>query len=398
MISISFTFAFGACAGSFLNVVVYRLPAGRSVVSPPSRCPSCGGCLKWYQNLPIVSWVLLRGRCQFCRCGISVQYPLIELLSGLLVSALALLIYLPDPGSYWAAVGGDWWLIRGFSGSWAAFICWNIALLGLLAMLLIDARTFLIPIEIPFIITLVCWVFWPVQALMSGASGFGGEWPIPQFGWAGSLAGAGGVLGVLVGMALLRTGLLRYSFHDYDEYLEDGEVLADYPHARREMGVELLFLLPCVGGIVLGWLLGLSIQSEIPPVVSALGASMLGWLVGGGIVWAVRILGTLAFGREAMGLGDVHLLASMGAAFGCLDPLLAFFIAPFSGLMWILIGQFGSRVFKGLGHQLPYGPHLAIALFLIVFLRPVVLELGDIFLPGLQGLSSDRLAHFIPSG
>ena len=99
-----------------------------------------------------------------------------------------------------------------------------------------------------------------------------------------------------------------------------------------------------------------------------------------------------------MGLGDVHLLASMGAAFGCFDPLLAFFIAPFSGLMWILIGQFGSRVFKGLGHQLPYGPHLAIALFLIVFLRPVVLELGDIFLPGLQGLSSDRLAHFIPNG
>ena len=93
---------------------------------------------------------------------------------------------------------------------------------------------------------------------------------------------------------------------------------------------------------------------------------MLGWLVGGGIVWMVRILGTLAFGKEAMGLGDVHLLASMGAAFGWFDPLLAFFIAPFFGLMWILIGQFGSRVFKGLGHQLPYGPHLAIALFLIV--------------------------------
>ena len=90
---------------------------------------------------------------------------------------------------------------------------------------------------------------------------------------------------------------------------------------------------------------------------------MLGWLVGGAIVWGVRIFGTLAFGREAMGLGDVHLLASMGAAFGWFDPLLAFFIAPFFGLIWILIGQFGSRVFKGLGHQLPYGPHLAIALF-----------------------------------
>ena len=133
-------------------------------------------------------------------------------------------------------------------------------------------------------------------------------------------------------------------------------------------------------------------------MISALGASMLGWLVGGGIVWAVRILGTLAFGREAMGLGDVHLLASMGAAFGWVDPLLAFFLAPFFGLTWILIGQFGSRVLKGLGHQLPYGPHLAIALFLIVFLRPVILELGELFLPGLQGLSSERLAYFIPNG
>jgi leader peptidase (prepilin peptidase)/N-methyltransferase len=125
---------------------------------------------------------------------------------------------------------------------------------------------------------------------------------------------------------------------------------------------------------------------------------MVGWLVGGAIVWLVRILGTLAFGREAMGLGDVHLLASMGAAFGWFDPLLAFFIAPFFGLIWILVGQFGSRMFKGLGHQLPYGPHLAIALFLIVFLRPVVLELGDIFLPGLQEFSSVRLAQFTPNG
>jgi leader peptidase (prepilin peptidase)/N-methyltransferase len=398
IISIFFMFSFGACAGSFLNVVVYRLPAGMSVVSPPSRCPSCGGCLKWYQNLPIISWIFLRGRCQFCSCGISIQYPLIELISGLIVTGLAVLIYLPDPGSYWGGVGGDWWILRGFSESWPAFVCWSIALLGLMAMLLIDARTFLIPIEIPFVITLVCWILWPLQALMNGTPGSGPEWPIPEFGWAGSLAGFGGVLGVLIGMLLLRVGVIRYSFHDYGDYLQGDEVLADYPHARREMGHEVLFLLPCLAGIAVGWLLGLRIESEISPVVSALGSSMVGWLVGGAIVWLVRILGTLAFGREAMGLGDVHLLASMGAAFGWFDPLLAFFIAPFFGLIWILVGQFGSRMFKGLGHQLPYGPHLAIALFLIVFLRPVVLELGDIFLPGLQEFSSVRLAQFTPNG
>ena len=80
---------FGACIGSFLNVVVWRLPRQESVVVPGSHCPRCGTALAWYDNIPVLSWLLLRARCRHCRAGISVRYPLVELLSaGLFVAML----------------------------------------------------------------------------------------------------------------------------------------------------------------------------------------------------------------------------------------------------------------------------------------------------------------------
>lgn len=70
---------FGSLIGSFLNVVIFRLPAGRSIVAPPSACGSCGGQIRPWDNVPVVSWLLLRGRCRDCAAGISVRYPLVEL-------------------------------------------------------------------------------------------------------------------------------------------------------------------------------------------------------------------------------------------------------------------------------------------------------------------------------
>jgi leader peptidase (prepilin peptidase) / N-methyltransferase len=74
-----YAFLFGAIFGSFLNVCILRLPREQSVVRPRSRCPNCGHQLDWFENLPIVSWIALRGRCRCCDERISVQYPLIEL-------------------------------------------------------------------------------------------------------------------------------------------------------------------------------------------------------------------------------------------------------------------------------------------------------------------------------
>ena len=74
----AFAAAFGAVAGSFLNVCIYRLPLGKSVVWPASACPHCGRLLSWYENIPIVSWAVLRGRCRTCGAPIGVRYPIIE--------------------------------------------------------------------------------------------------------------------------------------------------------------------------------------------------------------------------------------------------------------------------------------------------------------------------------
>ena len=75
---------FGAIVGSFLNVVAYRLPRGESLAHPPSRCPNCGKPVKPYDNVPVVSWLLLRGRCRHCGGPISARYPLVEAGTALL--------------------------------------------------------------------------------------------------------------------------------------------------------------------------------------------------------------------------------------------------------------------------------------------------------------------------
>ncbi len=75
---------FGMLTGSFLNVVIYRIPIGKSIVTPPSSCTKCGHKIKWYENIPVLSWLFLRGKCSGCGEKISVIYPLIEMLNGFL--------------------------------------------------------------------------------------------------------------------------------------------------------------------------------------------------------------------------------------------------------------------------------------------------------------------------
>jgi prepilin signal peptidase PulO-like enzyme (type II secretory pathway) len=89
-------FVFGACTGSFLNVVVYRLPRGQSLSHPGSRCPACGHPIRWYHNLPIVSWFWLRGKCYDCSAPFSFRYPLVELANGLLFVGIAVLELRPQ--------------------------------------------------------------------------------------------------------------------------------------------------------------------------------------------------------------------------------------------------------------------------------------------------------------
>lgn len=102
MLLVAAAFFFGLLVGSFLNVCILRIPREESVVLPASHCPSCGVGIKPYDNIPVVSWLLLRGRCRKCKAPISAQYPAVELLTGLLFAGCYLMFGLSFEGLKWA--------------------------------------------------------------------------------------------------------------------------------------------------------------------------------------------------------------------------------------------------------------------------------------------------------
>jgi len=115
---------FGLALGSFLNVCSLRWPEEQSVVSPPSHCPRCGEAVRWHDNIPVVSWLLLRGRCRWCAQPISIQYPLVEVATALVWAGV------------FAAHGPTWEALRG-----------GIFLTILFGISLSDARFYIIPDE-----------------------------------------------------------------------------------------------------------------------------------------------------------------------------------------------------------------------------------------------------------
>lgn len=435
-----FVFALGACVGSLINVIAYRVPLGLDIVSPPSRCPSCETRLTWRENIPIFGWLFWRGRCRYCKSPISPEYPLVELAVAMLFAGLYVLWYVvPDPVAYapdkgvwlgvnWSAVKPEW-AQSGAGLTWPAFVV-CVSLVGsLAAMTLVDAKTFTIPLFLPWFATIVALVVHPLHALwVQKTIGHlprvapGWLWTIPTpaprapseaWWWIGACGGA--VSGLGVSLLLVRMGLIRRSFADYDEWEQQqtrrleqeraasgqpapgadagGENPTDlwvaYPHARREMVKELAFLgPPALLGMAGGWLAHRLTDTAGPVVDPETGAAaiasgpvpslwllvlagvVLGYLVGGALVWGVRIFGSLAFGKEAMGLGDVHLMAAVGACLGWIDTTLAFFAAAFVGLFWaVVVGPLsGGKVPRAL----PYGPYLAIATCLVMLTKPLI--------------------------
>jgi leader peptidase (prepilin peptidase) / N-methyltransferase len=127
-----FGFILGLLSGSFLNVCISRLPKGESVVHPRSRCPQCGSAIRWYDNIPLLSWLFLRGRCRDCRQSIPFRYPLIELAVALWLARVAGAIQVDLPFSAFSQG-----LIEAFGITILGFL-----LIGLLVM---DWQTYLLP-------------------------------------------------------------------------------------------------------------------------------------------------------------------------------------------------------------------------------------------------------------
>ena len=208
-------------------------------------------------------------------------------------------------------------------------------------------------------------------------------------GWTWCSAAFGGMVGVMLSMVLLKVGIFKVSFSDYASYIKEGEPLAQYPYARREVCKELLFVIPIILGVIVGFMVGY--EKGMPPsIVQGLGGSMLGYLIGGGLIWGIRIFGTFGFGKEAMGLGDVHLLAAVGAFVGWKDPFLIFFIAPFSGLLFAAVAAVLEKMGKRRS-EIPYGPHLAIATVIVVLCRPAVDWTLNIIMPPVPSHSVQML-------
>lgn len=395
-----FIFAFGACVGSFVNVVAIRLPMGMGLVQPSSRCPVCGRRLAWHENIPIIGWILVRGRCRTCGTRVSPAYPAVELLMGALFAGLYLLLYAVNPAGSWGGAWPAWCQSTGFAGSWPIFAALCALIAALVAATLSDLRTYLIPIQVTAWPTAIGLAAWLVQSAMGPASdaaraGWRAQWPLPLPDWTWVGISAGAAAGLLLSNALLRAGRILPSFHDYHEYQSDDSPFADYPHARREIMRELRFVAPAVLGAVAGGLVAYALRGavagSVPPLpVAAVSASLIGYLAGAGAVWIVRVLGTLAKGVEAMGMGDVHLMGAAGAVLGWIDPVVAFLIAPFIGLSWIAGVAIAGRMRGGGRREIPYGPHLALAVLLIVLIRPVLADAGRLLFPAWMEPQSQR--------
>ncbi len=138
----------GLLIGSFLNVVIWRLPRDESIVRPPSHCPECDAEIPPYDNIPVVSYVVLRGRCRACRAGISARYPLVELASAGLWVAMAL----------------------RFGASWA-LPAYLVLVSALLALSLIDLDTFLLPNRIVYPLGVTLVVLFAAAALLEDSGG-----------------------------------------------------------------------------------------------------------------------------------------------------------------------------------------------------------------------------------
>jgi leader peptidase (prepilin peptidase)/N-methyltransferase len=171
--------ALGAIIGSFLNVVIHRVPLEESVVFPNSRCPSCGAGIRAFDNVPVLSWVILRGRCRTCRVPISVRYPAVELLTAVLFGL-----------TFWFRSGAT--LALPFDLLFVAAI---------VALVFIDAEHMILPnaitypgIAVAFVTRVLVPNLYGVRFLTEGALA---GWP----DWAVSLVGA--ALGALLGGGFL---------------------------------------------------------------------------------------------------------------------------------------------------------------------------------------------------
>ena len=377
----------GASVGSFLNVVVYRLPRDMSLVRPPSRCPSCMHHIAWYDNIPIFAWFFLRGKCRYCREPFSIKYPLVELLTALMFVGLYWVYFQIRPRPLMPVF---------LHGGFLIYLAHIILLAILLASSLIDARYWIIPLSLAYAGVIAGLTLASITPYFIDIA-TGKLWMlIPSVSAPAAAAAAAAAVGLLFSLLLIKLGILKRSFAEMDLDQDLLDIAASHDNKlrdnnsqnvvekedrgiigiRHEMLREIAFLAPAV---ILA-LIAMSLAAGDSPLAAKwqqlfnnqiwlahLLSSLFGFMIGAAVVWTTRILGSLAFGREAMGLGDVHLMAAVGAVLGWQSPVIAFFVAPFLGLGWALFRLVAHR-----SREIPYGPFLSVATVIVMIFHDYI--------------------------
>ncbi len=380
-----FVFAWGSCIGSFLNVVIYRLPLDKSIVNPPSACPKCGKHIRFYDNIPLVSWLLLGRKCRFCKTPISPRYFVIELLTGLLFLGLFFLYF---DTNFISSIPP---LLKG---GWLIYLAHIILLSSFIAASAIDLELWIIPLSICWLVTVAGFIISTIAPLVISKDLIRVNSLLPVATPKTGALALGAATGLAVSLVLVATGLVKRSYESEEqgpksqadkeqdktnkEVLKMPEAMQDenFNH-RLETFREIIFLLPIFifsfGALWLtknvtvinNWWQNFSQN----PYIAGLLGSIWGYFIGCGIVWGIRIFGAFAFGKEAMGLGDVHLMGAAGAVAGPFSVIIAFFIAPFFGLAWVGIQMFFKKI-----RQIPYGPFLSIGILVVIILHDKIID------------------------
>ena len=325
-------FVLGSIVGSFLNVCVHRLPLGESIVRPPSHCPHCGYHIPWYLNIPLVTWVFLRGKCANCGAPISIRYFLVELLTaGLFLSS-------------WLAVGPESPLLA---------LVYCLLLAGFVVATFIDFAHFIIPDEITvggMVAGFLCSLAVPGLHGVSSATTAMGRSVV------GMLVGAGLIYAILRG-AKVFFGRQRCELAP-DSKIEFGETSLKLPD--REILYEELFYRKSDAVQLQAKSVQWAERSlENVPVSLRPDALQIGTETfdPDTIPHLEVVTSEIILPREAMGLGDVKFMGAIGAFLGWQAVLFSLML---SSIIGAVVGVALIAVKRG-SSRMPYGPYIAMA-------------------------------------
>jgi leader peptidase (prepilin peptidase)/N-methyltransferase len=333
-------FVFGSIVGSFLNVCIYRLPLGQSIVSPPSHCPHCKYSIPWYLNVPLFTWLYLRGKCRNCGAPISMRYFLVELLTA--VTFLAC------------------WLVFGSQSAWLALI-YALVLAGLITSTFIDFEHFIIPDEITIggmVAGFVCSFLLPGLHGQTSVSG----------GLQQSLLGMGAGAGIIYG--ILRLGKLLFGrqkvtlpadtkiiFSETAVHLPDKDIPYEDLFYRQSDVITLH-----ARTVELADRCYKDVQVRLSPAKLWIGEEELN---PEDVPHLEAVSTEIVFPREAMGLGDVKFMAAIGAFLGWQAVVFSLMVSSMIGSV-IGVGLIALHK-REWSSRLPYGPYIALAAAIWVF-------------------------------